>query len=86
MGVTFDSPSRNKAWAEEEGYQYELWTDDTRALALAYGAVDSASAVIPQRLTVVLDADGNQLLEYEVSTIGTHPGQVLSDCEVLFGD
>ena len=86
VGVTFDSPGRNSAWAEDEGYQFELWTDSARELAMAYGAATSASAPIPDRITVILDAEGNQLLEYEVSSVGTHPGQVLADCEVLFGE
>lgn len=86
VAVGFDSPSANAAWAEDEGFQYEVWTDSDSTLALAFGAVDSASARFPDRLTVVIDADGTQLLEYEVRSIGTHPGQVLEDCEVLFGD
>jgi peroxiredoxin len=85
VAVGFDPPGRNAAWAEEEGFPFEVWTDESRALALAYGAVSSASASFPARLTVILDADGNQLLEYQVTSVGTHPGQVLADCEVLFG-
>jgi hypothetical protein len=34
---------------------------------------------------VLLDADGNQLLHYDVSSFGTHPAQVLEDCEAIFG-
>lgn len=86
MGVSFDSPRRNAAWAEDEGYQFELWTDDDRALALTYGAAESRSDAFAQRITVILDSEGNQLLEYEVSSLGTHPAQVLEDCQALFGD
>ena len=86
VGVSFDSPSRNSAWAEDEGFQFELWTDEDRTLAVTYGAANSTSARFADRVTVLLDADGNQLLEYEVSSIGTHPADVLEDCEALFGD
>ena len=85
IGVGFDPPGRNASWAAEEGFQFELWTDDDRTLAVAFGAATETSPV-PARLTVLLDADGNQLLEYPVTDIGTHPGKVLDDCTVLFGD
>lgn len=86
VGVSFDDPDRNANWAADEGFQFELWTDDDRTLAVAYGAASSSSARFANRITVVLDADGNQLLEYEVSSVGTHPAAVLEDCELLFGE
>lgn len=72
---------------EAEGYQYEIWTDDEeRTLSVTYGAAEDASAWAPNRISVLLDSDGVLLLEYKdgVST-GTHPSEVLADCEVLFG-
>lgn len=85
MGVSFDSPAANQAWAEEEGYLYELWTDQDKTLALTYGAATSTSASVASRVTKILDADGVLVLEYDVSNIGTHPAQVLADCQLLFG-
>lgn len=36
---------------------------------------------------MLLDAEGDLLLAYTESiNVGTHPGQVLEDCEKLFGD
>lgn len=86
MGVSFDPPGRNRNWAEEEGFQFELWTDDDVTLALTYGAASSDSAPYAQRVTVVLGPDGEHLLEYAVSDFGTHPAQVLDDCTALFGE
>lgn len=64
-----------------------MWTDDDRTLALTYGAVSSASASLPSRVTVLLDADGSLLLEYKGNlSFGEHPADVLADCEQLFGD
>ena len=53
---------------------------------MTYGAAEDAGAWLPERVSVILDADGNLLLEYmdNVST-GTHPTNVLADCEILFG-
>jgi peroxiredoxin Q/BCP len=86
VGVGFDTPADNQAWAEDEGFEFELWTDDDRTLALHYGATASASAAFPGRVTRVLDGNGDLVVEYLVSTIDAHPEQVLEDCRLLFGD
>lgn len=82
-----DTPEENAAWAVDEGFQYELWTDDDGTLGLTYGALTDADDAYPKRITVVLDADGMLVLEYlEDISVGTHPGQVLEDVQLLFGD
>ncbi len=86
VGAGLSSPQANQAWAEQEGYLYEIWTDDTRALGMTYGALDGPRDSGVARVTVVLDSDGTLLLSYlEDVVVGTHPGQVLADCEALFG-
>lgn len=87
MGVGFSGASTTLPWVEDQGYQYEIWTDDDdRTLSVAYGAAANSSAWFPDRVSVLLDANGDLLLEYkeDVST-GAHPDQVLSDCQLLFG-
>lgn len=76
----------NLRWAEDQDYLFELWSDDDKALALHYGAIQRPSAVFPQRITKILDANGDLILEY-VSDVGpgTHPQKVLEDCRLLFG-
>ena len=74
-------------WAEEEGFQYEVWTDDDRTLAMYYGAIADKDAYFPNRVTMLLDADGNLLLEYvEDVAFGTHPEEVYQDCLAIFGE
>jgi peroxiredoxin len=86
VGAGLSTPAANQAWAEQEGYRYELWTDDTRTLGVTYGALDNRRDGSVARITVLLDADGTLLLSYlEDVVVGTHPGQVLADCEALFG-
>lgn len=86
VGVGFDEPEENAVWAEEESFQFELWTDLDRTLALTYGAADDADAAYPDRVTVILDAGGDLVLQYlEDVVVGTHPQDVLEDCERLFG-
>ncbi len=84
VGVGFQEPSLNAAWVADQGYQYEIWTDDDRTLSVTYGAADSASAFFPDRITVILDAAGDLLLEYPSVDIDVHPQQVLEDCQLLF--
>jgi len=85
--VGFGEPSATQAWAAAEEYLFEIWTDDDRTLALTYGAIDSVDQSWPARVSFVLDGNGDLLLEYRDSvSVGTHPAEVLSDCQALFGD
>lgn len=83
----FDSNEKMAEWAAEEGFQYEVWTDDERTLAMYYGAITSKSAGFPSRVTMLLDASGELILEYtEDVAFGTHPEEVYQDCLSIFGD
>ena len=88
VGVSTASPGDLQAWAEDEGFQYELWQDDSRgSLASRYGADGGFFGY--DRVTVLLDAEGRLILEYnEVSDFspGRHPAEVLSDCQQIFGN
>jgi peroxiredoxin len=87
VGVSFDSPAENLAWAEEEGFNFELWSDDSRKLAMTYGAASSTSQAFANRITVVLNAEGDVELQYlDRISVGTHPGMVYEDCVQLFGN
>lgn len=85
VGVSFDEPSANQAWAEEEGYLFDLWTDDDKTLALYYGAAESDRATVPERITRLLGGDGAVLLEYDDVNYSTSPQDLLEDCQALFG-
>ena len=78
-----------KSWAEDEGFQYEVWTDSDKTLAIHYDDSFNSSQAFPNRVTVLLSETGDLLLEYPASMtgdIGTHPSKVLEDCEKLFGN
>jgi peroxiredoxin len=84
--VSFAQPSAHTSWAEEQGFQYELWTDDERTLALYYGAISNANAFFPDRITKVLNEEGTLILEY-VDDVGvnSHPSEVLEDFKTVMG-
>jgi peroxiredoxin len=85
VGVSFNKPEKNAPWAQAEGFQFPLWSDEDKALALHYGAVRSRLSPVPGRITVVLDAQGQLVLRYDDVDVGAHPADVLEDCEALFG-
>lgn len=86
VGVSFDAPTKNQAWAEEEGFRFDLWSDDARTLALTYGAASDGSQGSASRITVLLDPLGDLALVYaDGIDVGTHPDEVLHDCQVLWG-
>lgn len=83
MGL--DTPEENLAWAEEEGFPYELWTDEDKTLGTTYGALTGERDSSVDRVTMVLDADGVLVLQYlDDIVVGAHPGEVLEDCRALF--
>lgn len=76
----------NRAWAEDEGFQFELWTDDDdRTLAITYGAATTPSASAASRVSVILDENGVLILEYPSVNPSTGPQEALEDCQALFG-
>jgi peroxiredoxin len=59
---------------------------DSTALGVTYGALENQRDTFVGRVTMLLDADGELLLEYVDSIdVGEHPAKVLEDCEALFG-
>ena len=84
--MSFDPPEENQAWAEDQGFPYELWSDVDRTLAGHFGAIRSPTQTWPDRVTKILDCEGVLQLEYVGGiSVGAHPAEVLADCEELFG-
>ena len=85
IAASFSEPAANQEWITDQEYQYEVWTDTNKTLAIAFGAASRLSFA-PSRVTVILNAQGQAEVIYDpVSNIGNHPGQVLEDCRTLFG-
>lgn len=63
LGVSFDSPDDNRAFAEKYGFQYPLLCDQSREVGLAYGACDDPLATSARRIAAVIAPDGT-LQEY----------------------
>ena len=84
VGVSFDSPAENKAFALNNSFQYELWSDLDAELAVHYGAASSSEQAFASRHTVVLDEYGRWMLTYSnVSNTVQHPNDVLADMAAI---
>ena len=84
IGVGTATPGEMQDWAEEESYEFEIWTDQDGTLGTYYGAADSPDDTYYGRVTKVTDPDGVLVLEYvDDVDFGTHPSQVLSDLEQI---
>jgi peroxiredoxin Q/BCP len=58
LGISFDSVTDNRAFAEKFNYPFPLLSDPTRKVGLAYRACDAASDKFARRYTYVIGADG----------------------------
>lgn len=86
MGVSFDTPADNAAWRDDQHFPYELWSDDPeRTLARALGAASTPDATHAQRVTVLLDAEGQVVKTWGVTDIGAHPADVLDAARAHLG-
>ena len=58
LGVSFDTPAENKAFAEKFGYTFPLLCDTERKLGMAYQACDKPTDKYAKRLTYVIGPGG----------------------------
>jgi len=58
LGVSFDTPAENRAFAEKFHFNFPLLCDTTRAMGVAYGAADDTGAGNARRVGVVVGPDG----------------------------
>ncbi len=84
--MSFAEPSDNRTWIDDQGYQYEVWTDSGRTLSSTYGAVTSTEQQFPSRVTKIIDSNGVLILEYNDAGFLRNPQNVLEDCQALFNN
>ena len=58
LGISFDPPEANKAFAEKFDYTFPLLCDTNREVGLAYGACDSPKDEYARRITYVIGPEG----------------------------
>ncbi len=58
LGISFDTPEENRAFAEKFGYNFPLLCDTRREVGLDYHACERASDAYARRRTYVIGPDG----------------------------
>ena len=81
LGVSFDTPEENRAFAEKFSFPFPLLCDVDRSMGLAYGAARSADEPYAKRTSYVIDENGKILLHYPKVDPGEHLDQVLQDLD-----
>ncbi len=79
FGVSFDSVSANRKFAEKYSFPFLLLSDEDRAVGMAYGAAKSKDAGYASRISYVIDPDGKVMLAYPKVDPGTHLDQIFMD-------
>lgn len=88
--MSFNSVKANAKFKATEKFDFALWSDLGRELGMAYGAATSPDEAFADRITVILDEQGELVLFYPASdvnfTLVKHPGRVLADLQKLLAD
>jgi len=83
IGVSFDAPADNAAFATSEKFPFPLLSDRRRTLALAVDAADSPAQSVARRISYLVGGDGKVLVAYDAVDPSTHAAQVLADLRRL---
>ena len=83
-GVSYDSPEKNRAFAEKYNLPFLLLSDSDRELAGEVGAAGKLLPV-PKRVSYLVGGDGAILETYPKVDPAPHARQVLEDYERLTG-
>ena len=79
LGISFNDVEQNAAFAEKHEFTFPLLCDTERSVGLAYGACTDRKARYAERISFLIDEDGNLVRIYEQVNPRDHPARVLSD-------
>ena len=86
LGVSFDTPADNRAFAEAQGFPYLLLSDVDKRVGVAYGVLrdaDDQYANFAKRMSFLIDPDGIVRRVYTVADVAGHADVVLADHAAL---
>jgi peroxiredoxin Q/BCP len=79
LGVSFDPPEDNAAFAKKFDFPFALLCDTDRKVALVYGACDNPKAAYAERISYLIDEHGSILRVYPQVDPRVHAAEVLAD-------
>lgn len=77
LGMSFDSPEKNRAFAEKFGFPFLLLSDPDRAIAMAYHAASKSDQKKAKRISYLIDPQGSIARVYPQVDVSTHARDVL---------
>ena len=80
--MSYGPPDKAAKWVENQGYQFEVWSDSDKVLGQALGAGDGGMA---KRVSALLDSQGRVVVRYPEVGFGRHPSEMLDDVRRLEG-
>ena len=79
VGVSFDTPEDNAAFAARHQFGFPLLSDSDHAVAIAYGACSGPDARYPDRVSFLINEHGMIEKVYDQVDPRDHPARVLAD-------
>ena len=89
IGASFDTIEEQKAFAENQNYEFSLLSDPDRTMGEAYKVIrppDHPLVSLPERVTYLISPDGLIAKAYDPSSatsLDEHSAQLLIDIEEL---
>jgi len=83
VGVSFDAPDANAAFATAEAFPFPLLSDTDRQLAMAVGAADAPTQSYARRISYLVGSEGEVLIAYGDVDPKSHAMRVISDFREL---
>jgi len=80
FGISYDSPSSHKKFAEKYNLPFVLLSDSTKSVAKLY---NSNGFIMARRNTFLMDKDGKILKIYKNVDVTTHTENILNDFSKL---
>jgi len=80
VGMSFDTPAENKAWASAQGFNFRLLSDEDHAVGRSYEVerdADDQYVAFPLRVSYLVDPDGVIRKTFAVSGVVDHAKLVL---------
>ena len=86
LGISFDTPDDNKAFAEKNDFPFRLLSDPDKSVGSLYEVLrdpDDKFADFSQRHSYLIDPEGMIAKVYDVTDPGGHAEVVLADLTAL---
>lgn len=77
FGVSNDNPGKNLKFQQKYDFPFDLLSDESLEMSVAYGAADTTSAGKASRISYVIGVDGNISKVYDKVKAESHPQEVL---------